>query len=355
MIIGMRNKVFAVLDLGSREIIAIAAEWGKNGDYVFKEFLVCPSKGMPNGVVKDMAQAADSISNVVSKLSKKVGKKIHEVHVTVSSSSVELVPSHGMILLSKYGREILPRDVDKCMRVGAVVRAPSGKESLHRMVREFSVDSSSGIKKPVGLEGLKMGVTMTVLVIDISVMRNLKKCIALAGYNTGEIVFSGIAASHRAVPENSKEDGVCFVNIRGDLTETMIFRQGSLLDCRVLPFGAGKNMLQKEGADPGGMRELSAILHSMDGWGEVETVIISGESEVNEDVFTELCSGTGRDISHGTCFSRPLEYLPTDRVRYVGCLGILDHIQMAKRSRRGEANPLKWFFSRFISFMDRYF
>ena len=114
-------------------------------------------------------------------------------------------------------------------------------------------------------------------------------------------------------------------------------------------------MLQKEGADPGGMRELSAILHSMDGWGEVETVIISGESEVNEDVFTELCSGTGRDISHGTCFSRPLEYLPTDRVRYVGCLGILDHIQMAKRSRRGEANPLKWFFSRFISFMDRYF
>ncbi|MBU0570814.1 MAG: hypothetical protein KJ995_02200 [Candidatus Omnitrophica bacterium] len=349
------NRTFAVLDMRSREIAAVAAEWGKNGDCVFKEFLVCPSKGIPHGVVKDMARAADSIADVVSKLSEKTGKKIHEVHVTVSSPCVELMPSQGTILLSKYGREILPRDVEKCVRVGSVIKSPTGKEFLHRMVREFSIDSAKRIKNPVGLEGLKMGVTMSVIVMGVSVVRNLKKCVTLAGYSTGGIIFSGIACSYRTLPGDSGDEGTCFVNIRGDMTEVVIFCHGSPVDCRVLYFDAVKNDFSSGKGDTGGTRELIEILTSMSGWNGAKTIIVSGECEISEEIAEGLRLATGRSVRHGTCSSMPLEYLPTDRMRYIGCLGVLDHLRAANRLKRGEVNPFKWFFDRIIGFMDEYF
>jgi cell division protein FtsA len=334
------KKTFAVLDLKSKEITAAAARWGKNKDHVVEALLVAPSEGISASAVTDMNKAADSISEVVRKLSEKTGSRIFKVHTLVSSSSVELVSSTGNLLLSKHGREIFSSDIRKCIEIGSIIKMPQGKEPIHTIIREFFVDSLGGVNNPLGLEAVKLGVCVDVVLIDSSTLRNMEKCISLAGFNAGFPVLASIANSYRVLSSDQVERGICLVDIRKDTTETSLFHKGTLTDYRFMPFD---------------LDELSTELRTMKGWEQVREIVIAGEYGLHEGMAETLREMTGLKTSMGLCISKPLEHLPSDRIRYAGCLGLLDHLEKKKGSERSAGNILKRIFRRICGFMDKYF
>jgi cell division protein FtsA len=234
-------KHFAVIDAGNDGISAIAARWAKNGEYVLEGFHRGRSGGLVEGVVTDDALATDRIRETLSALKKKTGKNFHHVYSAASSPSVAVIPSGGSILISKYGREVSERDMNRCADISSTVKVPLDRVILHKVVRGFSIDGERPIRDPINLEAVKLGADVRIITINGSVVKNLSKCIAQAGYVPQKVVFSGLAASRRIISREEELGETAFVNVHGLITEVLLFSGGSLENSRV--FSKGSNDL----------------------------------------------------------------------------------------------------------------
>lgn len=349
------DRHFAALDAGANGITVAAARWNRNGDCMLEGVCRAQSKGFRKGMVTDLSMAIDSIVRVFDKLKKKTGKRVQDIYAGVSSGSVAIAHSSGTLLLSKYGREISERDISKCVEIGSIMKMPLNKEPLHRIVRGFSIDGEKEVKNPLNLEGVKLGVNVNVLTISSSVVNNMSRCISQAGFVPAGFVFSGIAAAHRTLTGEDKEEGVALLNIYKNLAEVTVFHQGILTGCKVIPV-AMNDILSKGGSiDTGSLKKLVSRIVSLSGWGKVRKVVIAGEEVIIDDLVESLEKMFTVPVIAGTCIVRPFEDLPPERAEYIGSLGILDHLQEENRFRHVSDNVVRRNFSRAMRFLDRYF
>lgn len=349
------SKYFAVLDIGSSEISAVAARWNKNGDYVIEGFCRVPSKGFRRGLVTDQSLATDSVAGALNKLREKTGKKVRDVYAGVSSTSVGLTNSSGALLLSKYGREITSNDVKKCVKIASTVKTPLDKEPLHRIVKGFSIDGDREVQDPLNLEGVKLEADVNIITINSSVLRNMSKCISQAGFLSGGFVFSGLASSYRVLNEEDLRTNIAVLDISRDLTEIMVFSRGKMISCKVLSSGSGSALTDSGNIDPGGIEGLFSKASSLKGWTDVRKILVTGEGALNHELIESLEEVFDFPVKAGTCIAKPFENLPPDRAGYIGSLGMLDYLQQEKKGQKQAGNLPKRVYYRILNFIDRYF
>jgi hypothetical protein len=349
------SKYFAALDAGSSEITAVAAKWDKNGDYAIEGFCRSSSRGFSKGLITDAALATDSVVKTMDKLKEKTGKKIHDLYAGVSSTSIGITPSCGVLLLSKYGREITGMDIKKCLGVASIIKTPIDKEPLHSIVQRFSVDGEKEIKNPLNLEGVKLEAEVNILTINSSALNNMAKCISQAGYSPEGFVFSGLASSYRVLTDDDKRTNTCLLDINRDLTEGMIFCRGHLAWCRVFPVGTADLVEENGSVNLDNLEKLVSRVISLQGWNSVRSMTVIGEGGLTHDLVESLERSFPVPVKAGTCIARPFEDLPPERIGYIGSLGILDHLQEENKGRMRSGNVLKRGFHRFLGFVDRYF
>lgn len=349
------NRTFAVLDLRCEDISATAAHWKKNGDYGLEEFFIHPSRGIHKGVITNIAHAADSISNILDKLKKKTKKRIQDVYASISPLSVKIIPSRGTLLLSRYGREISPQDMEKCIRMGSIIKLPPGREPLHKIVKWFFIDGESRIENPVGLEGVKLGVEMNIVTADSSAISNLAKSIALAGFSTAGVILSGIAYANRVLTEKDTEKGTASVNMCKDLTEAMVFHKRILKGCKIFRMGTDNIFSQDDDIDQDGVNHLTSALRSLAGWENVREIVLTGEATMKEGILEPLENLSHHPVRFGFCIARPFEDLPAERRGYIGSLGMLDYLHREKKMQRIQGNLFQQTFHKTLSFINKYF
>ncbi|MFC1480516.1 hypothetical protein ACFL5Y_03615, partial [Candidatus Omnitrophota bacterium] len=336
-------------------ITAVAARWNKNRDYIIEGFCRVRSKGFRKGMVADAAMATDSIREALKKLKERTGKKIQDVYAGISSTSIKVIPSSGVLLLSKYGREVSEGDIKKCMQIGSTIKIPLDKEPLHRIVRGFSVDEDEEIKNPLNLEGVKLGVDMNILMINSSTLRNMSKCISHAGFIPAGFVFSGLAAAYRVLTEEDRQTGIVLMDMRKDLTEIMVFCRGTLTSCKVFPVGTN-DLLSKDGSiNLDSLEKTLPQIVSLSGWDKARKAMVIGEGARMDNLTESLEGLLGLSVTVGTCIVKPFEELPPERTGYIGSLGILDYLQQENQRQRLESNIIKKILNSILTFLNHYF
>jgi len=345
------SRYFVAIDPDPAGITAVSARWEKNGDCTPESFCRVSSKGFTRGEVADLARASDSVIEVMEKLRENTGKVPQDIYAGVSSPSVRLMPSSGMVLLSRYGREITPADIIRCEDIASTVRIPLDRVWLHRMVKGFSIDGDGPVKNPLNLEGVKLGVDMNILTINASVTRNMSKCISQAGFVPAGFVFSALAASNRAVPEDARQGGALFLGIHKDVTEAIVFSGHGVADCRVF----AQDTAGGEGMDTAVLEKMFDRIRSLSGWDGVIKTVVTGEGALMDGVIERLEALLGIPVTAGTCAVRPLEDLPVSRAGYIGVLGILDHLQEERRHTRTPGRGLQRIARNVTGFLDKYF
>jgi len=350
------GKTFAVLDFKTDEISAVYASWGRNNEYIIKGYENVRARGVPRGIVKDLNAASDTIAEIFDRINKKSDKKVHEAYVGITPAEIDIEPSSYTALLSKYGKEISRLDVDKIVRMGSILKLPEGKTPLHKIVRGFTVDGETGIRNPMGLEGVKLGVEMNIITVNSAVLNNLDKCIALAGYSVKRALLSGIAYPYRLAAEEDYNKFLVCLNIGHARAEGIFFNNGALMDIVTIPVG-----LDDLGADKSGDAAADRIntlvdgLKSLKGWHRSGKVLVTCEGMFDENVSYRLSEASGLSFEPAVCRTRPFEHLPPERMRYANCLGMLDFLQEEKKMKRPESNILKSLAKKSISFINKYF
>ncbi|MFH1847386.1 MAG: hypothetical protein ABH869_07530 [Candidatus Omnitrophota bacterium] len=349
------GRYFAVLDAGCQGINAVAAQWGKDSDYTIEGFCRGASKGFRKGRAIDVSMAVDSISGVLDILKGKTGKRIQDIYMGVTSVSIEVTPSSGILVLSKYGREVTLKDIARCKRIASTIKLPINREVLHGTVKGFYLDGEVNIKWPVNLEGVKLGVDMNVITVSSSVLSNLSKCISLAGYVPAGFIFSGFASACRVLDFEDKEEGTALIDISSDMTEILIFSEGLLADCKVFSSGTQDFCLKNDGINGNLIEELCSRITGLPYWQKVNKISLIGEGSLKDSLIETLEERFNIPISTGVCKVRPSEDLPADRMGYIGSLGVLDYLTEERRTTQTDRSIIPRGINAVMGFIDKYF
>src|SRR3989338_7808997 len=211
----MAQQQILVLDIGSETIKAVVAEPTSEGKILLKAGFRKPSRGLRKGVVVDMENATNTVGGLLDKVRETSKSALKNIYLRVGGSDVRVQSSRGITAVSRANSEIYRDDVDRVVQASEAVNLPPNRMILHTIKKEFIVDAF----KPT--------------------IKNLSKCVELAGGSIGGLVFGPLAGAATLLTDNQKELGVISVDIGYGTTGIAIYEENKLLHTRVFPVGAG--------------------------------------------------------------------------------------------------------------------
>lgn len=238
----MSQQLLAGLDLGSSHIrfamgqVSHTAERGLSLSVVGA--VEVPSQGISKGVVTALEDAVGAISAGIEQAERQVGSPIEEVVVGIGGPHISVMPSKGVVGVSRPDREIRPEDIERVMEEARGAANPANHEILHVLPHGFVVDGQSGIHDPVGMHGIRIEAN-THLVLGIAGnVRNMTKCVFRTRLDIASLVFGPMASALAVTGSRERELGVCVVNLGASTTSVLVYEDGELIHAKVLPIGS---------------------------------------------------------------------------------------------------------------------
>jgi cell division protein FtsA len=243
----MAGKIIAAIDIGSTKVsAAIAVAEGNSAPRVIGEASY-PAEGIKKGEITGIDDAINSIAQALSAAERMAGLTVSSTYVSINGKHIISNNNKGVVATSD--NEINVDDVLRAMEQAKTVAIPPAREIIHLIPREFVVDTTGGIKDPVGMTGNRLEVNAHIISATNTALHNLRKCIQTLGLRIDREVFTGWAAAQSVLTPTEKELGVMLLDIGGGTTSITIFDEGAVTYSTSIPFG-GANVT----------RDLAAIL-----------------------------------------------------------------------------------------------
>ena len=233
-----KDKVIVGIDVGSSKITTIVATAADESSVNIIGVSSHPSKGLRKGQVVDIDESVGAITQSLEAAERMAGYSAGTAFVSVDGTHIESQNSKGVVAVSNPNGEISTEDVMRVIEAARAISLPSSREILHVIPRYFIVDSQSGIKDPIGMNGVRMEVETHIVTGATTALRNIAKCVSSIGIDVEGMVFSGLASSYSVLTDTEKELGVILVDFGGGTSDISIFVEGAPAYCSVLPIGA---------------------------------------------------------------------------------------------------------------------
>jgi len=233
-----KDKVVTGIDIGSSKITTIIAVLQEDLTPNVIGVSSIPSKGLRKGQVVDIEEAVRCITQSLESAERMAGYSVGNAFVTVAGTQIESQNSKGVVAVSDPNGEITQDDVLRVVEAARAISLPSSREILHVIPRFFIIDSQSGIKDPVGMNGVRLEVETHIVTGATTSLRNIAKCISSVGVDVEGMVFSGLASSYSVLTDTERELGVILVDFGGGTTDVTIYTDGAPAHSAVLPIGA---------------------------------------------------------------------------------------------------------------------
>ena len=236
-----REAILVGIDVGTSKVCALIGEVHRDGGLTVIGKGTVPATGLKKGVVVNIDQTVHSIGQAVEHAERLSGMKIDRAYVSVGGAHVESQNSPGTVAVSGHNREVTREDISRATDVARAVQIPSNREVLHVLPRDFSVDDQEGVKDPLGMSAIRLGVEVHIVTASATAVQNLTKCVIAAGVKIDELVASSLAAAETVASETERELGVAVADIGAGTIDLALFADGSPLYSAVLPVG-GNNV-----------------------------------------------------------------------------------------------------------------
>src|SRR5512134_902572 len=148
------------LDLGSTKVSAVVGEVDADGITILGVGNV-PCRGLRKGVVSNIDWTVRSIAEAIEGAQTMAGVEIRTVYAGVAGSHIRSQTSDGVAAVA--GGEVTRVDVDRVLEGARAIPVDADRQILHVLPREFVVDNQDGIRDPVGMSGVRLGVKVNLI------------------------------------------------------------------------------------------------------------------------------------------------------------------------------------------------
>lgn len=229
------QNVLVALDIGTTKVCTTIAQISEKNEIEVIGIGSSHSHGLKKGSVVNIEETIRSIESSVNEAKLMAGIEITSASVSIAGNHIYCFNSSGVVAVK--GKEITEEDVKRAMDAAKAVVIPSDREILHVIPQEFYVDTTGGIRNPVGMCGMRLEVHVHIVTGLISLIQNLIKCVEGAGLNVNEIMLQPLASSKSVLSEEEKDLGVLLVDIGGGTTDLALWHNGSIIYSEIIPVG----------------------------------------------------------------------------------------------------------------------
>jgi cell division protein FtsA len=195
-----------------------------------------PSYGLKKGSVVNIDKTIRSIRCSIEEAKLMAGANdIHEATIGIAGNHIYCFNSSGVVPVK--GKEITAQDVDRVIEAAKAVLIPSDREVLHVIPQEFRVDSTKGVKNPIGMCGSRLEAHVHIVTGKTPLIQNLIKCVEASGIHAKDVILQPIASSRSVLTDEEKELGVVLIDVGGGTTDIAVWKDGSLIHSQIVPVG----------------------------------------------------------------------------------------------------------------------
>ena len=232
-----KNDIKVGLDIGSNQIHVVVCE--RDEDYNLNIIGVGsgPSAGLRRGVIVDMDSAAAAIADAVAHAEEMSGCAAVSVLASASGTHVSSIASRGVVAIGRSDREVTQEDVDSVLEAARVVAIPPDREVVHVLPREFVIDGCSGIRKPVGMTGIRLEVDASIITGSATAIQNIHRSARRIGLEVEHVILQPIAAAEAVLTLSEKEQGALVIDMGGATTDIAVCIEGGVHHVASIPVG----------------------------------------------------------------------------------------------------------------------
>lgn len=230
------EKLITAIDVGSWKVSALIAGRQDNGELAILGTGQRESRGVRRGFIADMERTEQAIRETVEQAEKVAGTNIEAVHVSFSGGS--LVSDVMCVDIDINNRRIQQADVDELLGRAREGIYPDGRMVLHAQPTLYTIDTTDGVRNPIGLHAERLGVDIHVMQADGAPLANLENCVRSAYLNVEGIIAAPVATGLACLSEEERDLGVALVEMGAGVTNVSLFSGGMLVDLRSIPIGA---------------------------------------------------------------------------------------------------------------------
>ncbi len=221
------------LDIGTSKIIAVVGEITQEGALEVVGVGMHESSGMKKGMVVNIDATVGAIQRALEEAELMADCKIREVYTGIAGSHIKGANANGMVKIKD--KEVSQADIDRVIETASSIALPGDQKILHILEQEFSIDGQEGIKKPLGMSGMRLEVEIHIVTGAVAAVQNIMKCVHRCGLEVRELILQPLASSKAVLAEDEKDLGVCLVDIGGGTTDVAVFTGGAIRHTAVIP------------------------------------------------------------------------------------------------------------------------
>jgi len=238
-----KKDAYAILDIGTKKICVIIASLLPNGKLKILGQGQAKSAGITSGIISDIYKAKECIQKAIKNAQSDAQMNISTLLVGISGDYIKHLNIEGSITISNYGEaEIKEKDI-KDVIANAKNKAKQDVNDtnlsiIHAIARNYTIDNeSANIDNPIGKYGCYLSSNVHIIFAKRSNLRDVNKCLELAGYSVEGFVYNGLASSGAILEREQKKYGVIMLDIGAGTTDITVFSAGSICYTKVIPMG----------------------------------------------------------------------------------------------------------------------
>jgi cell division protein FtsA len=289
------GQIITAIDIGTTKICVIIAQMNEDNKLEVKGIGTTHSEGLKKGIVVDIMKASASMHQAFKEAETMAGMKARNIFVGIAGDHIKSQNTLGRISLTSGTSGTEPVEITQQHIEDVITNSKNNikiqpgndrLEIIHAIPQYFKIDEQEGIMNPLSMSGFNLSVYVHIVMADINAMKNIKKCIEIAGYKVEDIYLEPIASSNAVLNDVEKQLGSIIIDIGGGTTDIVVFFKDSIRFSAVLPVG-GTNITQ----------DLAIGLHTSPQNAE-EIKVSKGESlaaRISEDQLVEIEGIGGRE------------------------------------------------------------
>lgn len=234
-----KKEIRTAIDIGSATVRALVAEGRPDGSIQIVGAGTSPSAGLRKGVVVDIEAVSAAIADAVARAENLCGCVVVSATMGIGGSHVASVASKGMTVIGSSDREIRKGDVERALQSSQSVPIAPDREIVQVIPREYVIDDCRGIRRPVGMSGVRLEVETQVITGSSTAIQNVNRAAARANLNIDGMLLQSAASAEAVLNDDEREHGVVMLDVGAATTDIAVYTDGGLLYAGIVPIGGG--------------------------------------------------------------------------------------------------------------------
>lgn len=262
-----------IVYIGTHKLAALQVSLDGQEPLVLRSSVLPDPEGFEKGLVSNLQKASSSIESVISKLYERGQARPANFSccVVLGNSKLKTYSYSSSLYYQGVQRTIAAEDMRQVIRqTRTVATLPLTEFVLQAIPETYIVNDMKGVKNPVGLEAHRLGVELKIHTMHFQDFKNISKAFEAAEIDVECYFPKSVAVSEAVLNDQEKNEGAVVIDIADDVTSLALWKDGSLIDTRVI--SCGGSVLSGEVAAAWGI-EVRDARKIKEKFGTYETVV----------------------------------------------------------------------------------